>query len=71
MHYFHVKVLHIRYYFYSVRSSPCLNLESEKFCNTLLTVIRMSFLKVVFSGWGGAIWPPPFIFQEELILYNC
>ena len=36
--------------------------------NQALTLIRLGFLKVVFSGVGGGD-PPAFIFQEELI-YN-
>ena len=33
-----------------------------------LTLIRLGFLRVVFTGGGGGQFdPPPLIFQEELI----
>ena len=36
-----------------------------------LPIIRLDFLKIIFSGWGVNMNPlPHFIFQEELIKYQ-
>lgn len=37
---------------------------------TTLTLIRLSFLRIVFSGTGVSLTPALIIFQEELSAYR-
>ena len=37
---------------------------------TTLTLIRLSFLRIVFSGTGVSLTPALIIFQEELSTYR-
>ena len=46
------------------------NQAKIKIKKNTITVIRLGFLRVVFSWEGGGQFEPPFIFQEEFIQYQ-
>ena len=64
---------------YTKNEKKCLSMEILIYIKQYLTLIKLGFLKVVFSGGGGGQidpLPPTLYFQKNLsdiniTLYNC
>ena len=54
---------------YETKKAACFNIFYKYVENVSLALIRLGFLRVVFSG-GERHFDPSFIFQEELNLYQ-